>query len=66
MNPFVAGKEYCRDCDKYISAAKYGRHVQDVHTTNNEVECTMCSKVLKNPNSYKYHLRNSHGIYQSK
>ena len=62
----VAGKVYCRECGKYISGPKYARHVRDVHTSNNEVECNMCSKVFKNQNSYKYHLRNSHGIYQSK
>jgi len=61
----VAGKVYCQECDKHISGPKFNRHVRDVHTANNEVQCQMCSKMFKNENSYKYHLRNSHGIYQT-
>ena len=70
----VAARVYCRECDKYISGPKYARHLRDVHTPNNGVECNLCNKVFKNQMSkwnsykymYKYHLRNSYGIYQSK
>ena len=42
--------------------------MNDVHGTNNEVVCDIegCGKVLKNAASWKYHLRSSHGIYQTK
>ena len=57
---------WCDICSK--SVVNFKRHMNDVHGTNNEVVCEFegCGKVLKNAASWKYHLRNSHGVYQSK
>jgi len=57
---------WCDICSK--SVVNFKRHMNDVHGTNNEVVCEVggCGKVLKNNASWKYHLRNSHGVYQSK
>lgn len=57
---------WCEQCGK--SVVNFKRHMNDVHGTHNEVACEVegCGKVLKNSASWKYHLRNSHGIYQTK
>ena len=65
--PFFLGRSnWCDICSK--SVVNFKRHMNDVHGTNNEVVCEVggCGKVLKNNASWKYHLRNSHGVYQSK
>lgn len=61
----IAGKVYCQECDKYIIAQNIKRHTRDVHGTDNEVECHLCSKVFKNTASCKKHLRVLHNVYSS-
>ena len=63
---FLGRSNWCDFCSK--SVVNFKRHMNDVHGTNNEVVCEIegCGKVLKNAASWKYHLRNSHGVYQSK
>ena len=64
--PLLGRSNWCDICSK--SVVNFKRHMHDVHGTNNEVVCEYegCGKVLKNAASWKYHLRNSHGVYQSK
>ena len=40
------------------------RHVRTVHCGDQEVQCDVCNKTLKNAGSLKAHLRGSHNIYQ--
>jgi len=62
----VVGDLYCcglcgRSFPKKITCR---RHVRTVHCGDQEVQCDVCNKTLKNAGSLKAHLRGSHSIYQ--
>jgi len=62
----VVGDLYCcglcgRSFPKKITCR---RHVRTVHCGDQEVQCEVCNKTLKNAGSLKAHLRGSHNIYQ--
>ena len=55
----------CTVCGKGFPMKKTcRRHIQTVHTDNQQVVCHVCNKQMKNNASLKTHLRGSHGIYQ--
>merc|ERR1712142_1426371 len=56
------GKIYCPECDKFVVAHNFNRHMKDVHASRQEaVTCQYCNKVYKNKNSLQYHIKTYHG-----
>jgi len=55
----------CTVCGKGFPMKKTcRRHIQTVHTDNQQVVCHVCNKQMKNNASLKTHLRGTHGVYQ--
>jgi len=56
----------CPHCDKSIHKASINRHIKTQHRSEANVQCQHCHGYYKNMDSLKYHLRQKHGVYQSK
>ena len=56
------GRSHCLICDKHYPDANLGRsHVMRTHLAP-AVECKVCKKILKNPNSFTMHLGRQHNL----
>ena len=47
----------------FKTVVNFNRHINDVHGTNNEVQCEVCNKMFKNDASCKKHMRVYHNVY---
>ena len=57
----------CEYCEKSIHRSSLTRHVKTQHTEReSKVQCQHCSGVYKSMDSLGKHMRDVHGIYQSK